>query len=147
MKSNENEAYFNAYDENQIIDSIRAAEAMTSGEIRVHISRQKDPDALNTTQYLFKELRMFNTKNRNAVLLHISLSSKSFAIYGDIGIHRVVPEDFWESTKNIMQNHFQQGNLVQGICEGIKSVGEQLKTHFPWSDLDENQLPDNITYD
>lgn len=147
MSLNKPQAYFNLDDENRIIDAIRKAEAMTSGEIRVHISRKKDPDALNTTRYLFHELRMFNTQHRNAVLLHISVTSKSFAIYGDKGINELVPSDFWQVTKNIMQNHFKQGNLVKGICEGIHSVGEQLKTHFPWTEVDGNQLPDNITYD
>lgn len=147
MKSNKPQNYFNLDEENRIIDAIRNAEALTSGEIRVHISQKKDADALQTTRLLFHELRMFNTRNRNAVLLHIAMNSKSFAIYGDQGIHQVVPDDFWENTKNIMQNHFKQGNFVTGICEGVISIGKQLKIHFPWTESDENQLPDNITYD
>ncbi|MDG4950386.1 TPM domain-containing protein [Weeksellaceae bacterium KMM 9724] len=140
-------SYFNKAEENRIIDAIQAAEAQTSGELRVHVSHKKDADALKTTQELFNELRMFNTRHRNGVLIHISIASKAFAIYGDKGINKVVPNNFWETTRNIIQEHFVNGNMVEGICAGIESVGEQLKEHFPWQTDDINELPDEITYD
>lgn len=145
--SNRLEAYFSKAEEDRIIHAIREAEALTSGEIRVHISQKRTADALKTTKDLFYELRMFNTKHRNGVLLHISLASKNFAIYGDEGICEVVPEHFWQETRNIIQRHCIAGDLVLGICEGVRYVGEQLKTHYQWQINDENELPDDISYD
>lgn len=145
--SNRLEAYFTKAEEDRIIHAIREAELLTSGEIRVHVSQKDSMDALKTTKNLFYELRMFNTKHRNGVLLHISLASKNFAIYGDEGIHQVVPENFWDETRNIIQQHCIKGDLVKGICEGIGYVGEQLKTHYQWQINDENELPDEISYD
>lgn len=143
----ETEAYFSEAEEVRIVDAIRAAEVMTSGEIRVHISKRSDTDALEATKDIFAEMRMYNTQQRNAVLVHISLTSKTFAIYGDEGINRKVAYDFWESTRNVMQKHFSEGHLVDGICEGVRMVGDQLKAHFPWDEKDLNELSDDITYD
>lgn len=141
------ETYFTPSEEERIIDAIRAAEVQTSGEIRVHISHQEDSDALDTTHQLFHQLRMYNTKHRNAVLIHVSIRSRSFAIYGDKGINDVVPDNFWESTKNKIQENFVSGDLIEGLCVGVHSVGEQLKAHFPWQSDDLNELPDEISYD
>lgn len=139
--------YFSQVDEEHIIAAIREAENMTSGEIRVHISQKADTDALEVTRDIFKELRMYNTQDRNGVLIHISLASKTFAIYGDEGIHRIAGNDFWEETRDLMRQHFVEGQLVDGICEGVKHVGELLKIHFPWNETDINELSDDITYD
>lgn len=141
------EAIFSKAEEDRIIDTIREAEANTSGEIRVHLSQKSTQNAMETTKQLFNELRMFNTTNRNAVLLHISLGSKSFAIYGDKGIHQVVPDHFWENTRNVMTKHFRAGDLIEGICAGVTYVGEQLKAHFPWKTDNVNELSDDISYD
>lgn len=138
---------FSLHDEERIIAAIRDAENMTSGEIRVHISQKADTDALDVTKNIFKELRMFNTRERNGVLIHISLNSKSFAIYGDEGIHQKVGDDFWRETRDLMLGHFKTGNLIDGICEGVRHVGEKLKTHFPWNERDLNELSDEISYD
>lgn len=140
-------SYFSKDDELRIVAAIRDAEIMTSGEIRVHISQKSDTDALEVTKNIFKELRMHNTQNRNAVLIHISLNSKTFAIYGDEGIHHKVGQDFWLSTRDLMQSHFAAGNLVEGICKGVENVGKKLKVHFPWDESDVNELSDEITYD
>ncbi|MDO5656048.1 MAG: TPM domain-containing protein [Flavobacteriaceae bacterium] len=139
--------YFSLQDEERIIHAIRDAENMTSGEIRVHISLKSDTDALEVTKAIFNELRMYNTRQRNGVLIHISVSSKTFAIYGDEGIHQKVGDDFWEETRDLMLQHFTENQLVTGICEAVQHVGEKLKIHFPWNDRDLNELSDEITYD
>ena len=141
------EAYFSQEEEQRIIQSIRDAEETTSGEIRVHISQKTDVHALDTTKNIFQELRMYNTQQRNGVLIHISIASKTFAIYGDVGIDQKVPIDFWETTKDLMQNHFKAGNLVEGICTGVANVGIELKEHFPWDNNDRNELSDELSYD
>lgn len=142
------EPYFSPEEEEQIISAIRLAEEMTSGEIRVHISQKADSDSsLEVTKSIFQELRMFNTQQRNAVLLHISFGSKTFCIFGDEGIDNVVPNDFWETTRDIIQSHFKNGKIVEGICQGVKNVGKELKQHFPLRLDNKNELADDITYD
>ena len=44
-----------------------------------------------------------------------------------------------------MQSHFKAGNFKQGLVEGIQKSGEQLKTYFPYSNLDTNELSNDIS--
>ncbi len=139
---------FTEEEEFQIVEAIRKAENRTSGEIRVHIGQTAyEEDALERAQKIFLQMRMINTVYRNAVLIHICLESKKFGIFGDEGINNMVADDFWDSTKNVMQSYFVQNQMAKGICEGVKSVGEQLKTYFPFGENDNNELANDIVYD
>lgn len=138
---------FTEQDDEQIVKAIAKAEYMTSGEIRVHISKKKEKNSLDKTIEIFNQLKMYNTKDRNAVLIHISLSSKSFSIYGDKGIHERVGDAFWNDTKEKMVKYFKQGNLVEGIKEGVLNVGEKLHEFFPFNEDDVNELSNEITFD
>jgi uncharacterized membrane protein len=91
-------------------------------------------------------MNMEKTKRRNGVLIYIAKNDKKFAIIGDEGIDRVTPANFWEGTKSLMQGHFTNGDLVQGLEIGIAEVGKILKGHFPYEEGDENELPNEISY-
>lgn len=138
---------FNPEEEKEIITAIAFAEKMTSGEICVHISQKADKNTLTKTKHIFKKLKMHNTKERNAVLIHLALGSRSFAIYGDQGIHQKVGNDFWKSTTSTMQQHFVKGEMKEGLIAGIKEIGEKLRIYFPHQLDDVNELQDQITYD
>ena len=89
---------------------------------------------------------MHKTKDRNGVLIYLSTKDRKFAIIGDIGINRVVPEGFWNEIKQNMINHFTKGEFAEGIVDGIKLTGQQLKQFFPYQDDDVNELSDEISY-
>jgi uncharacterized membrane protein len=131
--------------EQEIVEAIRLAELNTSGEIRVHIEKTSNGDATNRALEVFYLLKMDNTKLQNAVLIYVAVIDKAFVIYGDEGINKVVSNDFWNSTKDIMQSHFKLGNFKQGLVEGILKSGEQLKQYFPYTDLDTNELTNKIS--
>lgn len=139
------EDFLTAEEEQDVIDAIRKGEQNTSGEIRVHIERNSDLDAFDRAMELFHELKMDTTKLKNGVLIYVAIEAKTFVIYGDKGINDVVPKDFWDSTKDIMQSHFKVQQFKQGLIEGILKASEQLQKHFPWMDGDINELPDNIS--
>lgn len=143
--SNKVEDFLTAQEEQDIVETIRVAELNTSGEIRVHIEKTCKGDATNRALDLFHTLKMDNTKLQNAVLIYLAIEDKSFVIYGDKGINDVVEIDFWDSIKNNMQSHFKKGNFKQGLIEGILKSGEQLKTYFPYSDSDSNELTNEIS--
>lgn len=134
------------YEEEQVMKAIVAAEQNTSGEIRVHIDKWCKSNPIFKTQNLFTHLKMSETKRRNGVLIYIAKSEHKFAIVGDEGIHSVVGDGFWEEAKAKMLVHFENKNLVAGICAGIEEVGARLKEHFPYQSEDENELPDTISY-
>ncbi|MFM9988570.1 TPM domain-containing protein [Flavobacterium sp.] len=139
------EEFLTKKEEQEIVEAIRMAEKNTSGEIRVHLEKNITTVAYDRAVEVFNELEMYNTKDSNGVLIYIAVKSKQFAICGDDGINKVVPSDFWESTKNIMANHFQNGNFKQGLVDGILKAGEQLKKYFPYQDDDTNELSNEIS--
>ena len=145
MPKNSVEDFLTASDEQEVIEAIRIAELNTSGEIRVHIEKTSKGDATNRALEVFYMLKMENTKLQNAVLIYVAVNEKSFVIYGDKGINDVVSKNFWDSTKDVMQAHFKNGNFKQGLVDGILKSGEQLKKFFPYTDLDINELSNEIS--
>ena len=139
------EEFLTKDEEQEIIEAIRIAEKNTSGEIRVHIEATTDKDHFERALEVFHLLKMFNTKDENGVLIYVAVEDHKFVIYGDKGINNVVDKDFWDSTKNIMQNHFKNADFKQGLVDGILKAGEELNSHFPWSIDDENELSNEIS--
>jgi uncharacterized membrane protein len=138
--------FFSSEEKQTILDAIREAELNTSGEIRLHIEEKCKGDVLDRAAFLFSELGMDKTAQRNGVLFYLAVKSRRFAIIGDKGINEVVPEDFWESIKEMMAGHFREGEFVEGLSKGILQAGTSLQAHFPYQTDDKNELPDDISF-
>ena len=138
--------FFSKEEEALIVESIRKAELATSGEIRVHVEVGAEAPAISVAKRVFFQLGMDKTSDRNGVLILLEVDRREFAIIGDGGIDKVVPADFWDSTRDIMQRHFREGEFAKGIELAIGEVGTQLKTYFPYQSDDVNELPDEISY-
>ncbi|MGI4805720.1 MAG: TPM domain-containing protein [Janthinobacterium lividum] len=139
-------ALFTEQEQQQIRKSIENAEKNTSGEIRICIEKTCSEEVLDRAVTYFKQLNMHKTKLRNGILIYLSTVDRKFAIIGDAGINKVVPENFWDTTKETMLNQFKYGNLTEGLSVGIKIAGEQLQKYFPSLDTDSNELPDDIAF-
>jgi uncharacterized membrane protein len=111
----------------------------------VHIESSSQKDSYERALEVFYLLKMDNTKDANAVLLYVAVDDKNFVIYGDAGIHKLVPENFWNSTKDTIQEHFKKGNFKLGIEQGVLKAGEELQVHFPWTTDDTNELTNDIS--
>ena len=131
--------------EQEIIQAIQKAEKMTSGEIRVHLENCIHKDAHERALEVFHMLQMGKTNLHNGVLFYVAVSSKTFVIYGDRGINKFVPDNFWESTKEIVISHFKKQEFKDGLINGILETGKQLQQHFPSIAKDSNELPDEIS--
>src|SRR5690606_38133026 len=130
----------------QIVHAIQEAEGRTSGEIRLAVEPRCKGEPIDRAAVYFRRLGMDKTALRNGVLIYISIDDHQFAIIGDSGIHAKVGKGFWEETKELMLGYFKQGNLIQGLIEGIKHAGEQLQHFFPRQDDDVNELPNDIAF-
>jgi uncharacterized membrane protein len=137
--------FFSPEEQERIVEEIRKAEDRTSGEIRVHLDRYSRETPVERAQRIFHQLGMTRTKARNGVLIYLATEDRKFAILGDEGIHRVVPEGYWEEVKEKMQKQIRDGRICEGICLGIREIGEKLKTYFPVEKNDRNELPDSIS--
>lgn len=139
--------FFSDEEQERIIEAIRAAEAETSGEIRVHLSADScRSGVLNCAVHRFEQLKMHKTELRNGVLFFLSVKDRQFAVVGDAGINSLVPEDFWEEIKNTMSARFKEGLFAEGLSEGIRIAGNRLKAHFPRQADDVNELPDDLSF-
>jgi len=139
------ENFLSQEEEQRVVAAIRRAEKTTSGEIRVHLEKNTDIDILERAAEVFHWLKMDNTIQRNGVLIYVAVDDRKFAIYGDKGINKVVPENFWNSTKNIILDQFRDHNFTQGLIDGITLAGKELQHHFPWDHTDTNELSDEIS--
>jgi uncharacterized membrane protein len=126
--------------------AISQAEKNTSGEIRVHIEDSFKGDVLDQAAFIFKNLKMHETEQRNGVLFYLAIRNRQFAIIGDAGINARVPEGFWDHIKAIMGEHFRENRFAEGLGEGIKLAGEKLVEYFPYQHDDTNELSDEISF-
>lgn len=138
--------FFSDEQKQQIRAAIEHMEHKTSGEMRLHVEGDCKGDPYERAVHVFHRLHMHKTKHRNAVLFYLAVNHNKFAIVGDEGIHKSVPENFWVTVKDHVITQFKQGKFTEGICEGIDMTGKMLKTHFPHNSNDKNQLSDEISY-
>jgi uncharacterized membrane protein len=80
------------------------------------------------------------------VLIYLAVKNRKFAIIGDKAIHEVVTENYWDSTRNMMLNHFRENRFAEGLVEAINETGKKLKQYFPYQTNDENELSDEISF-
>ncbi|MDQ1141539.1 TPM domain-containing protein [Pedobacter agri] len=137
---------FSDLEQDKIAAAISNAEKATSGEIRIAIDKHCTVDPFERATEYFAQLDMDKTSQRNGVLIYLAHADHKFAIIGDLGINRLVPEDFWETTKIAMTAHFAKGDLAEGIIAGVALAGEKLALYFPPQMGDINELPNDIVY-
>jgi uncharacterized membrane protein len=132
--------------EKMVVEAIKNAEREASGEIVVHIESSCKTTVLDRAAEVFKTLDLHKTKERNGVLFYVSIKDRKFAILGDSGINAVVPDNFWEETKNLVLEHFKRDAYAEGLAKGIEMAGNHLKHYFPFQKDDQNELSDEISY-
>ena len=132
-------------EEDVIVAAIASAEMHTSGEIRVHVESKCETDPYAKAVVLFHELKMDETALQNGVLIYVALDDKKLAIIGDAGINKVVPEYFWDTTKERMIQHFKEDKFADGIAEAVTAAGYHLKKYFPRANDDANELSNELS--
>jgi uncharacterized membrane protein len=133
-------------EQQKVLASIAAAEATTSGELRVHLEASCSIDPVARAVDLFYELGMQATEQRNGVLIYVAYEAKKLAIIGDQGINACVGPNFWDSTRDLMRKHFKEGQLSEGLCAAVTEAGTQLAKYFPPRANDQNELPNQISF-
>ena len=134
-------------EDRRVVEAIQQAELNTSGEIKVHIENHCRGNVEERSLYIFKHLKLNETKLRNGVLIYLAIKDRQFAILGDEGINNVVGEGFWNDVKDVMLSCFKEGRFAVGLEQGILRCGEKLKSHFPYQSDDINEIPDDISYE
>jgi uncharacterized membrane protein len=141
-------AFFTASQQQQMIDAIQEAERNTSGEVRVFIeSKCNYVDPVDRAQEIFFQLKMEQTKDRNAVLLYMAIDDHQLALFADEGIYQRLGKDYWNAEVKKIIAHFKRDNYAEGICTIVTDIGNALKAEFPYDKQgDKNELPDEIIF-
>jgi uncharacterized membrane protein len=141
-------AFFSDEEQKVIVDAITAAEKETSGEVRIFVE-SKNPfvDPLDRAKEIFAKLHMHKTKHRNAVLLYIATDHKQLALFADEGVYTTLGKSYWDTAVKNMITHFAGNNIVTGVEQCIKEIGQTLKEKFPFDPSeDKNELPNDIVF-
>ena len=130
----------------RVRDAVQAAEKRTSGEIRVHLDVAIMEDVLDHAAFVFDDLGMARTKDRNGVLIYVSVPGRKVAVIGDVAIHAKLGDGYWYGVLDLILGHFKQDRFCDGLCAGVERLGEQLREHFPYQRDDVNELSDNVSF-
>lgn len=88
---------------------------------------------------------MFSSADSIALTI-IAWKSHKFSIIGDIGINKVVPENFWQDALSLLGEHLKSGTTSEGLCKTIELAGEKLKAFFPIKSDDTDEQSNEISF-
>lgn len=130
-----------------VAQAVAAAERATSGEVCVHMTPRCSGDVMKRAVKVFNQQRLYQTRQRNAVLIFVAYESRKIAILGDAGINERVPQGYWDAQLATLAKALSAGQTVEGLCQVISEIGQKLSALFPPLPDDENELPNEISYD
>jgi uncharacterized membrane protein len=133
-------------DLDRIDKAIRAAEARTSGEIRVSVAPLFFGSVWRAAERVFARLGVGNTRERNGVLLFLVPARRRLVVLGDTGIHAKVGQDFWNHLTQELGRRFHAGDFTGGLERAIAEVGERLARDFPCRPDDMDELSNVVDF-
>ena len=132
-----------------IEEAIKASEITHVGEIRFAVEGALDGRLLFTDQSareraidLFSQLRVWDTRQNNGLLIYLLLADRAVEIVADRGIHEKVGSQDWNKICQQMETAFSQSNYESGVLSGVQAVTQHLVQHFPAAGHNGNELPD-----
>lgn len=115
-----------------ILRALQFASKKSTGEVRVHTSRDRfEKDPMGTALRLFEEFGMTRTSDRNAVLVYLNRATRKFAIVGDEGFHRAVGQKYFDHLGVNFAEDLQSTHFENAIALLVYSVGTTLAKKFP----------------
>ncbi len=117
-----------------IIAAIQEAEAESTIEIQVHLSKRwLEINPLKRAKKLFIQYEMSTAPERPLVLLYVNLRKKLFSVATDIQTYNTTSQVFWEIFLKEFGIHLRSTQSEKAIALGVKSLGEGMKKFFPSS--------------
>jgi uncharacterized membrane protein len=138
--------FFTIEEQEMILSAIAAAEARTSGELRLHLENFCPGNEVQVATRIFTSLGMHKTAERNGVLIYIATISRKIAIVGDQGIHEKLGAAYWDRMVAELIKEFKSRHHAEALIACIKDLGEKLSTFFPVKEDDRNELTNEISF-
>ncbi len=92
----------------------------------------------------FFQERLYETKEKNGILIFISVFEHHVVILGDEGINKKIDPGSWEKMVDHIIAGIKNNRQSDAICEVIEEIGGVLQSHFPIRKDDQNELHDLI---
>jgi uncharacterized membrane protein len=89
---------------------------------------------------VFAQLGIWDTRDKNGVLIYVLLADRDVEIVADRGIAGV-PQAEWEQCCRIMETHFREGLFRDGAVAGITTAAKVLARYAPGGPDAGNELP------
>jgi putative membrane protein len=83
------------------------------------------------------------TRNRNGLLIFVSLAERYARVIADEGIARKVSGLEWQAAINALTSHMRDGHIAMGFIAAIERCGAVLAAHAPPDDSGK-ELPDRL---
>jgi putative membrane protein len=84
--------------------------------------------------------RLYQTKDKNGILIFISVLERKVWILADAGINARIDPEQWQELIDLITLGIKEKRQCEAICKAISQIGEHLKTHFPIQENDINEL-------
>ena len=115
-----------------ILKALRFVAKKSTGEMRVHVSRDRfERDPTTTALRLFEEFGMTRTTDRNAILVYLNRATRRFSIIADEGVHRAVGQKYWDALAKNFTEDLQSTHFENAISLLVFSVGTTLEKKYP----------------
>jgi uncharacterized membrane protein len=131
-----------------IEDAVAKSEREHSGEVRFAVEPGLDTSALLAGESareraleVFSLLRLWDTDERNGVLIYLLLADRDIEIVADRGLNIVQPAE-WEAICKTMEQALRRGQFQTALVDGVQAVSRMVARHFPRRAGDRNELPD-----
>jgi uncharacterized membrane protein len=133
--------------EQEVVEAIRAAEAQTSGEIRVAITSRWILRPERHAWRLFGRLDMTRTRHRNAALIVLFTRRRRFVVLGDSGLNAIVKPGDWQDIAAEMTGLLRDGRKLDALTAAIRKLGGTMAGHWPPEATDPDELPNAVVRD
>jgi uncharacterized membrane protein len=92
----------------------------------------------------FAQLRVWDTRANNGVLIHLLLADHRIELIADRGLDGLVSAEQWRGVCQAMEERMRAGEAEAAVIAGVATISDLLAVHFPRTpgDHDENELPD-----
>jgi putative membrane protein len=88
---------------------------------------------------------LYRTREETGVLIFISVFERRVWVLADRGINQKVEKGKWDEIVQGIVAGIRQNRPSDAICEAIRQTGELLKSHFPRSPEDTDELKNLIS--
>ena len=123
------------------------AERGSSGQIRLVVEANwpllhvKHVTPRSRALEWFSQLHVWDTEHNNGVLIYLLFAERDVEIVADRGFNKRVSAEQWETICRTMEARFVKGEFEAGLTEGINTIGDLLRAHFP-AEMSANEQPD-----